>query len=130
MVPWAAGGVGPLPEDEYLQAVADWPGILLELRLDARDKGWKEQESCIEEAVEVLKQILDDDVLFRCCPKFMHFFQNSRKQAAEELFCNYWVFLGRSLQGGDQTAVLDLDVRKVAMTVTSVKNNLGILLHF
>lgn len=65
------------------------------LYLDARDKGWKEQESCIEEAVEVLKQILDDDVLFRCGPKFMHFFQNPRKQAAEELFCNYWVFLLR-----------------------------------
>lgn len=41
-----------------------------------------------------------------------------------------WADLGHSLQGGDQTAVLDLDVRKVAVTVTSVQNNLGILLRF
>lgn len=38
--------------------------------------------------------------------------------------------LGHGLQGGDQAAVLDLDVWQVSMTVTSVQNNLRISLHF
>lgn len=41
-----------------------------------------------------------------------------------------WADLGHSLQGGDETAVLDLDVRKVTVTIASVQNNLGILLRF
>lgn len=38
--------------------------------------------------------------------------------------------LGRSLQRGDQAAVWNLDVRKVSTAVTSVQDDLGLVLHF
>lgn len=37
--------------------------------------------------------------------------------------------LGKALQRGNETAVFNLDVRKVSHSVTSVQSNLGIILH-
>jgi hypothetical protein len=98
--------------------------------LDTRDKWWEEKKSGIKKMIELLEQFLSDEVFFRLCLKFIRLFQNTRKQTAEKLFCNYWIFLCYSLQGGDQAAVLYLDVREISVAVTSIQNDLGILLHF
>lgn len=37
--------------------------------------------------------------------------------------------LGKALQRGNETAVFDLDVRKVSHSVTPVQGNLGIMLY-
>jgi len=37
--------------------------------------------------------------------------------------------LGKALQRGNETAVFNLDVRKVSYSVTSVQSNLGIILQ-
>lgn len=61
--------------------------------LDTRDKRWKEIESGVKKMIKVLEQLLSNVVFLRHGLIFIHLFYNSRKQAAKELFCNYWVSL-------------------------------------
>lgn len=61
--------------------------------LDTGDERWKERDSGVKKIIEVLEQLLSNVVFFRHGLIFIHLFYNSRKQAAKELLCNYWVSL-------------------------------------
>lgn len=75
--------------------------VCMDFYLDTRDKRWKERVSGVKKMIEVLEQLLSDAVFFRHGLIFIHLFYNSRKQAAKELFCNYWVSL-QNIQNKDK----------------------------